>query len=168
AGEVRGLLGRPASVGIGGAARNKDTPAAELEEEEHLQAPSQGVSTVKKSKAMIESACACEKARQLSWPRSPAGETAECRRILATVVAETLTPTPASSPTIRLYPQRWFSRARRSTSSRISSDTAGLPGRRRAYVHRFRTSWRCQPSSASGRTKNERLLRPSSWPAAAR
>src|SRR5262249_56920357 len=93
AGEVRGLLGRPASVGIGGAARNKDTPAAELEEEEHIQAPSQSVSTVKKSQAMIESACACEKARQLSWPRPPAGETAECRRILATVVAEILTPT---------------------------------------------------------------------------
>jgi hypothetical protein len=35
-------------------------------------------------------------------------------------------------------------------------------------VHRFRTSWRCQPSRVSGRTKNERLVRPSSWPAAAR
>ena len=44
----------------------------------------------------------------------------------------------------------------------------GRPGRLPAYVHRFRTNWRCQPSSVSGRTKNDRLFRPSSWPAAAR
>src|SRR5262245_50655240 len=64
--------------------------------------PSQSVSTVKKSQAMIESACARKKARQLSWARPPAGDTPDCRRIFATVVAETRTPTPASSPTIRL------------------------------------------------------------------
>ena len=35
----------------------------------------------------------------------------------------------------------------------------GRPGRRRAYVHRRRTSLRCQPISVSGRTKNDGQLR---------
>ncbi len=40
---------------------------------------------------------------------------------------------------------------------------------RPAYVQRLRTSWRCQPSSVSGRTKNDcRLILLSSRPAAAR
>ncbi len=68
-----------------------------------------------------------------------------------------------------LVAHRGFSRARRSTSARISSEIAGRPGRRPAYVHRFRTSWRCQPSNVSGRMKNDgRLALLSSWLAAAR
>src|SRR6266576_1862960 len=49
-------------------------------------------------------------------------------------------------------------RASRSTNSRISSETAGLPGRRPAYVHRFRTSWRCQLQQRV-RTDEERAAR---------
>jgi hypothetical protein len=75
-------------------------PAAELEQEEHKET-SQRVSTVKKSQAMIESAWARKKSRQPNWARVPAGDTPACRRILATVVAETRTPTPESSPTVR-------------------------------------------------------------------
>jgi hypothetical protein len=56
---------------------------------------------VKKSQAMIESAWARKNSRQLSWARAPAGDTPACRKILAAVVADTRTPTPASSPTIR-------------------------------------------------------------------
>jgi hypothetical protein len=55
-------------------------------------------------------------------------------------------------------PQRGFSRARRSTNSRSSVETAGRPGRRCVYVHRLRTSRRCQPSSVSGETKNDGRL----------
>ena len=44
-----------------------------------------------------------------------------------TVVADTATPRPFSSPTIRWYPQRGFSRARRRTNSRISPPIGGRP-----------------------------------------
>jgi hypothetical protein len=62
---------------------------------------SQSVSTVKKSHAMVDAACARRKSRQLSRARALAGGKPASRRILATLVAETRTPTPASSPTIR-------------------------------------------------------------------
>jgi hypothetical protein len=51
--------------------------------------PSQSVSTVKKSHAMIDTAWTRRNSRQLSWARAPAGDTPPSRRILATVVAET-------------------------------------------------------------------------------
>jgi hypothetical protein len=51
--------------------------------------PSQSVSTVKKPHAIIELAWARRNPRQLSWTRAPAGDRSACRRILATVVAET-------------------------------------------------------------------------------
>jgi hypothetical protein len=46
--------------------------------------PSQSVSTVKKSHAMIDPAWARRNSRQLNWARMPAGETPPCLRILAT------------------------------------------------------------------------------------
>jgi len=63
--------------------------------------PSQSVSTVKKSQAMIPAACARTKSRQASAPRSPAGRRSDSRSSLRTVVAETDIPRPLSSPAIR-------------------------------------------------------------------
>jgi hypothetical protein len=61
-------------------------------------------------------------------------------------------PRPFSSPTIRLYPQCGFSRARRRINSRRERSSGGRPAFRWAYVQRRATSWRCQRSSVSGLT----------------
>jgi hypothetical protein len=167
--ELAGLLGGPASVGVRGAACNVHASAAELEEEEHVEASEPERVDRKEIAGDDRLGVRAQELAPAELGASASRRNTCCRRILATVVAETPMPTPASSPTIRWYPQREFSRASRSTNSRISSETAGRPGRRPAYVHRLRTSWRCQPSSVSGRTKNDgRLARPSSRLAAAR
>ena len=121
---------------------------------------SETVSTVKKSTASMLCACARRNSRQESPARSPAGPRPACRSSLRTVVAETVKPSPLSSPAIRRYPQRGypqrgFSRARRSTSSQISRPIGGRP-RRPAYVQRLVTSSRCQRRSVAGVTTNER------------
>src|SRR5664280_1399614 len=71
--------------------------------------------------------------RQESPFRAPAGPDPASPRILRTVVGETWTPRPTSSPTIRWYPHRAFSRASRNASSRTSRLTFGRPGRRRQH-----------------------------------
>src|SRR2546425_7269251 len=50
--------------------------------------PSQSVSAVKKSQAIIVCACVRRNSRQHGRVRAPAGGTSACRRILATVVAD--------------------------------------------------------------------------------
>ncbi len=67
-------------------------PASQLAEEGDVERPSQSVSTVKKSHAIIDCACARRNPRQQSPTLAPAGATSAWRRILATVVAETRTP----------------------------------------------------------------------------
>jgi hypothetical protein len=94
--------------------------------------------------------------RQDGPPRRPAGPSPASVRSLRTLVAETTTPSPMSSPAIRRHPHRGFSRARRRTSSRTSRLIPGRPGRRPGYVQRRATSRRCHPSSVSGVTKNQR------------
>ena len=81
------------------------------------------------------------------------------RRIVRTVVAEILIPSLRSSPRIRWYPQRGFSRPSRTTRSLTLGSIGGRPScpffRK---VHFFRTSSRCQRSKVSGRTTNEDQL----------
>jgi hypothetical protein len=77
------------------------------------------------------------------------------RRIVQTVLAASLTPSPTSSLWIRRYPHPGFSRANRSTSSRTATGVPGRPGRRYAYVQRRATSSRCQRRTVAGLTKNE-------------
>jgi hypothetical protein len=62
---------------------------------------SQSVSTVRKSHAMIACACWRRNRRQLRPSRCGAGGTPAAARIERTDVAETLTPRPRSSPTMR-------------------------------------------------------------------
>lgn len=59
------------------------------------------VSTVKKSTASMLAACARKNAHQERPPREPAGPRPASRRIFFTVVADTATPRPFSSPPIR-------------------------------------------------------------------
>jgi hypothetical protein len=99
--KLSGLLGCPAAVGVRGAACEVHAPAAELKEEEDIEAPEPERLDGKKSQAIIELACAHKESRQLTYARALAWHTPACRRIFATVVAETRMPIPASSPTIR-------------------------------------------------------------------
>jgi hypothetical protein len=87
--------------------------------------------------------------------RFGAGSIPSSRRIVQTVLAASLIPSPTNSPWIRRYPQPGFSRASRTTSSRISSGVAGRPGRRCGYVQRRATSSRCQRKSVPGFTNND-------------
>jgi hypothetical protein len=90
---------------------------------------------------------------QIGLPRRGAGPRRWRRRMVRTEVADTLTPSLRHSPTMRTYPQRGFSRARRSTRS----VTSGSNPRRRwplvGYVHRRRISSRCRRSRVDGVTR---------------
>jgi hypothetical protein len=66
---------------------------------------SQIVSTVKKSTASVLRRCARKNSRQVIPLRVPAGPRPTARSQVRTVVAETATPSPFSSPTMRWYPQ---------------------------------------------------------------
>ena len=68
--------------------------------------------------------------------------------------ADTATPSLRHSPTIRTYPHRGFSRARRSTSSTTAESNGWRPARPPlGNVHRRRTNSRCQRSSVAGVTR---------------
>jgi hypothetical protein len=69
-------------------------------------------------------------------------------------VGETSKPSLASSPQIRRWPQRGFSRASRSTSSRTSAGSGGRPRRTAGCRHFRRTSVRCQRRSVRGVTRS--------------
>jgi hypothetical protein len=74
---------------------------------------------------------------------------ASTRRI---VEGDTRTPSLASSPLIRPWPQRGFSRATRSTTARTSAGMRGRPRRRGGWRLLRRTNARCQRSSVRGVT----------------
>jgi len=99
--ELPRLLRGPASVRVRGAACDVHAPAAEFEKEDHVEASEPERLDREKVAGDDRIGVRTQKSRQLSWARSPAGDTPACRRILATVVAQTRTPTPPSSPTIR-------------------------------------------------------------------
>ncbi len=82
---------------------------------------------MKKSTASTLAACACRKLRHEERVRSGAGWRPASSSTLRTDVAETLMPRPLSSPTIRLYPQCEFSRARRRIRSRSERSSGGRP-----------------------------------------
>ena len=110
------------------------------------------VSTVKKSHATTLAAGERRNSRQLGPERLGAGPRPARASSRRTVLGETDRPSLSSSPAIRWYPQRGFSRASRSTSSRVVASIGGRPGVARGYVQRLRTSSRCQRSSVCGAT----------------
>jgi len=68
------------------------------------------------------------------------------------LVGETLKPSFINSPLMRRSPQRGFSRASRSISSRISVNSGGRPTRPMGRRHFHRTIARCHRSSVAGLT----------------
>lgn len=77
-------------------------------------------------------ACARKKVRHEDRVRWGAGRSPASSNTLRTEVAETETPSPLSSPTIRRYPQCGFSLASRRISSRSDHSIGGRPGIRLA------------------------------------
>ena len=159
---------RPASVGVRGAACEMDTPAAEFEEEEHREASEPqrvdreevagddrvGVGTQEGAPTELGT----------STGRGNAGlpqDLGDRRCRDADTDAGELTDDPPGAPA------RVLTRESQHEFTNLLRD-CGPARPRPAYVHRLRTSWRCQPSRVFGRTKNERVPRPRSWPAAAR
>jgi hypothetical protein len=67
---------------------------------------------------------------QVGPSRRGAGGTPWRRRTVATLIFDTRMPNFLSSPTMRRYPHREFSAARRQISLTVSSDRAGRPDRR--------------------------------------
>jgi hypothetical protein len=99
---VAGLLCDPLSGRVGGAADEVDAAAAHLDEEEHVQPLKRD--PLDREEVDCEDALrrlAQRNVRQDTPERSPAGPRPASRRIFRTVVAETLTPSPLISPTIR-------------------------------------------------------------------
>jgi hypothetical protein len=93
-----------------------------------------------------------------------------------TVVAETATPSPFNSPTIRRYPHRVFSFVSPRINATTDGSSGGRPSRVDGYLQRRATSRRCHPSNVSGRTeklvhaarRNNRLKRSKKRPIGAR
>jgi hypothetical protein len=112
--------------------------------------------------------CARTNSRQGTPRRVPTGPSPPARSHVRTVVADTVTPSPLSSPTIRCYPHRGFSRARRTTRPRTCRRIPGRPARR-GQVQRFATKRRCQRSSVVGVImKDRQRVRGRSWLAPAK
>ena len=109
---------------------------------------------MRKSQASMVAACARRNARQEERVRSGAGCSPSSSSTLRTEVAETLTPSPLSSPTIRRYPHCGFSLASRRIIARNEGSSGGLPDLVCAYVQWRATSCRCQRCSVSGLTAN--------------
>src|SRR6266540_1823004 len=79
-------------------------------------------------------ACACRNSRQLGPARRGAGSSRARARRLRMLVGETRKPSLPSSPQIRRWPQRGFSRPSRRTSSRTSAGSGGRPRSNQACI----------------------------------
>jgi len=87
---------------------------------------------------------------QLGPIRRGAGPRPALRNTVAIVVAETLIPSPFSSPWMRMYPQPGFSRASRVIRLRISAGSGGRPSPRLRRRRSPSSSARCQRRSVCG------------------
>ncbi len=110
------------------------------------------VSMWRKSQAITLVACAERNSRQVGPRRRGAGSMLAACRIFQTVEAAMGCPSRASSPWMRRWPHRLFSRARCRTSFLMAALVGGRPGpwRRWEESHRRATSLRCQAISVLG------------------
>src|SRR6266545_6122228 len=151
--QVARLLRCPAAVGVRGTGHVLDPSRRQRNEEQH-------VDPLQKGGLNGEKVAGQRCRRLLTQERSPRQpRSLRSRRqgpasisTLRTVVGETTTPRPLSSPTIRRYPQCGFSLARRRINAPTGGSSGGLPRFVCGYVQRRATSWRCQRSSVSGLT----------------
>ena len=111
---------------------------------------------MKKSIARIPWAWDLRNSLQVGPPRRGAGERPARRSSVRIFVAETQTPSLASSPRILMHPHLGLSLPIRNMRSLTSWLIGGLPAvDARRNVHFLRTSSRCQRSSVFGWTTND-------------
>jgi hypothetical protein len=109
----------------------------------------------------VSAPCTRDTARSRSLPQ-PQNDRARW-----TVDGDTRKPSRPSSPLIRRCPQRGFSRASRSTRTRMSVAMGGRPRRPARCRHRRRTSARCHRGSVRGVTRRAPCEGRGRWHAAA-
>jgi hypothetical protein len=136
---------------MGSDAQDVHVPGCRFPNEQHARRRGKIVPAWKKSQASSPFAGVRRNARQevscwrgAGWPME--------RRIRRTVAALIRWPGGDSSPCTRRYPQDGFSRASRSTRSRISLLAGGRPGGL-GYVHLRPIRRRCPASSVPGVTR---------------
>src|SRR4051812_17560293 len=109
--QVACLLGHPAAVRVGRDPGQVDPSGRELDEEQAIEALEE--ERVDGEEVALQDARRrlTKKSAQLGSSRLGAGSIRASFRILQTVLAASLTPSPTSSPWTRRYPQPGFSRA---------------------------------------------------------
>jgi hypothetical protein len=128
--QVAGLLGYPGTGRVGGDPGEVHVASTVLDDEEDVEAAQEdGVDVGEVDREDRVGL----RGQELSPGRAgPSGRRIDALfKMLQTVEATTVWPRPTSSPWTRLYPQRGFSRAIRSTNARIGGGRGGRPGRRR-------------------------------------
>ena len=153
--QVPRLLGHPGAVRVCGHAGEMDAPRAVLDPEQHVQRPQPDCLDREEVAGDDPMRLRAQelRPRRAACAAAP-GPAHAARRSVLIVVAPTRIPSLRNSPWIRTQPQRGFSRANRSTSSRSSGSSGGRPAGRRRYVHFRRTNSRCQRKSVCGDTTN--------------
>ena len=99
--DVPRLLRHPFAIGMRRAAGQVHATTGDFDEEQHVQPLEPDGVDGKKSTAMALFACARRNSRHDGPVRFPAGPSSSSRRTFFTVVADTITPRPLSSPTMR-------------------------------------------------------------------
>jgi hypothetical protein len=165
--EVACLLGDPGAGGVRRAAGQPDAPARVRDEEQGVVAAQEHTLKVKKSQATMLAAWVRRNSRQPGPDLRGAGPSPARASSRRTVDGDTRKPSLASSPLIRRWPQRGFSRARRSTRTRTSVGMGGRPRRPGGCRHFRHTSARCQRNNVRGVTRSRPREERGSWHAAA-
>src|ERR1019366_9306699 len=124
-GEIAGHLCDPWAVRVGGGSEDVHDAPLHFDDDQHVVAPKRTVSTWKKSVATMPLAPSERNWVQVGPSRRGAGGSPWRRSTVATLVFDTVTPSFFSSPTMRRYPHRGFSRPRRKISSTVSLPRPG-------------------------------------------
>jgi hypothetical protein len=128
------VLYRPVSGGVGGDAGDMQVPGAVFEERQRVQPLAEDGVEMKKSAARMSLAWFVRNSRQVGLVRRGAGSMPAAWRISDTVDAAIGCPRRPSSPWIRLWLHRAFSRASRRTSCLSAALVGGRPVRARRVL----------------------------------
>src|ERR1035437_2144096 len=102
-GEIAGHLCDPWTVRVGGGSEDVHDPALHFDDDQHVVAPKEDLSTWKKSVATMPLAPSERNSLQVGPSRRGAGGSPWRRSTVATLVFDTVTPSLFSSPTMRRY-----------------------------------------------------------------
>ncbi len=146
------MLGHPCGVRFPGDAEDVYPPGCKLDGEQCVQGPEhERFDSEEVERQDPPEAWARRNSPQAGLPRRGAGPSPLARRSVRILVAETLTPSLASSLRILRLPHLGFSLPIRRMSSRTSSLIGGLPPTEvRRKLHFLRTSSQCQRRSVCG------------------